>query len=102
VRGRAIVQDVGGDLERRRRRAPGRRHRGAGHVDAVERGLGGDALLLTLEDEARLADGEFEGLGDLVLVNDSAHAQSDGVGALEFARLDAVLDRGKVALGGGE
>jgi len=45
---------------------------------------------------------EREVLGDLVLVNHPAYAHSDGIGALELARLDPSLDRREVALGGGE
>ena len=48
------------------------------------------------------ASTELEVLGDLVLIDHPAHAQSDGIGALELARLDPSLDRRQVALGGGE
>ena len=55
---------------------------------------------LRCEGERCLADGELEVLGDLVLVDDLAHPQPDGVLAGELARIDAGLDLLEVLLGG--
>ena len=49
-----------------------------------------------------LADVQFEVLGHLVLVDDLAHAQTDRIGALELARIHAVLDLLQVTFGGRE
>ncbi len=50
----------------------------------------------------RRADGQLEVLGDLVLVDDLAHAHADLVGAGELAGIDPGLDLGQAALGGRE
>ena len=54
-----------------------RRQRGANDVNAIERRLSGDAVLLTLKGQRGGADGQGEVLGDLVLIDDFAHAHAD-------------------------
>ena len=79
-----------------------RAHRSADDVDAVERGLSGDALVLAREGERVVADGELEVLGELVLVDDLAHTQPDLVAAGKLGRVHPGLDLLQVALGGAE
>ncbi len=52
-------------------------HRGADDVDAVQRGFGGDAVVLALEAESAWPDVQLEVLGDLVLIDDLTHAHAD-------------------------
>ena len=77
-------------------------HRGADDVDAVQRGFSGDVLDLAREGERVVLDRQIEVLGDLVLVDDLAHAHADLVAPLEFGRLYPGLDLRQVALGGAQ
>ena len=58
---------------------------------AFERRLGGDLLIEALELEALLLDGEFEVLGDFVLVDDAPDTHADFVLALDPSGGDARL-----------
>jgi len=66
-------------------------NRGADDVQAVRRGFAGDLLQLACPRQGRVGDGQFEVLGDLVLVDDPTHAQPDGIGAVQIARVHPFL-----------
>ena len=79
---------------------------GADDVEAVERGLGGDLLVLAGVGEGAVGDLELEVLGHLVAVDDLADARADraGVGGAQRpARpVDHRLDLFQLGLGGGQ
>src|SRR3990172_5251966 len=75
---------------------------GAQDVDAVERCLGGDLLLLAGEGEAGVGDLELEVLADAPAVPDLADCEPDRALAGEGALRDAGPDLGERALGRGE
>jgi hypothetical protein len=83
-----VGEDDGGGREAVARQAA------ADHVDAVERGLGGDRLGLAREGEARIGDGELEVLGHMATVDDGAYLEADLVlGPRSGARLRSVAAR---------
>jgi len=67
------------------------RHVGANDRYPIEGGLGGDLILEDLELEPLILDGEFEVLGDLVLVDDAPDTHADCVFALDPSGGDARL-----------
>ena len=75
---------------------------GAEHVDAVERGLGGDLVLLALEAEGGVADLDLEMLAHPPAVPDLADGEPDRRLAGKRALVNPVLDLAQGALGRGE
>ena len=62
-------------------------------VDAIERGLGRNIVLVNVEIEVVVADNKREMLGHLVFVDDLADPHPDGVLALQPGAFDHPADR---------
>src|SRR5207302_5948820 len=75
---------------------------GADDVDAVEGGLGVDAVLVTPPGEGSFADAGDEVLGGFALVDHLAHLDTDRGGVFRPPGLHLGGDLGEVGLGGGQ
>ena len=95
--GEVLVGDDGGG-----RVELGGGHRGAEHVDAIERGLGGDLVSPPGQGQAGVGDGHVEVLGHLELVDQFAGFEADLVSPGQAPVGHGGHEWGQQGLGGGQ